>query len=150
MVRPEVAERKLARATAWLGDAEARLSRSAADFLADPDAQDLASFHLFLAIQECIDLAAHWVADARWGSPDEASATFDLLAHHGAIDRDLAARMRGAVGLRNRIAHGYSTLDQARIHGEYHEGITTLRRFLARVADEIAPPGPPRVHPEPR
>jgi uncharacterized protein YutE (UPF0331/DUF86 family) len=145
MVRPEVVERKLSRAIAWLDDAEAKLSRPAADFLADLDAQDLASFHLFLAIQECIDLAAHWVADARWGSPDEASATFDLLARHGAIDHELAAKMRGAVGLRNRIAHGYSTIDQARIHGEYREGITTLRKFLAHVAEEVALPGSPEA-----
>jgi uncharacterized protein YutE (UPF0331/DUF86 family) len=139
----------MTRAIAWLDDAEARLSRSA-DFLADPDAQDLASFHLFLAIQECIDLAAHQVADARWGSPDEASATFDLLAHHGAIDHELPAKMRGAVGLRNRIAHGCSRIDQARIHGEYREGISTSRRFLARVAEEVALPGSPEGRSEPR
>jgi uncharacterized protein YutE (UPF0331/DUF86 family) len=32
-------------------------------FLADPKGRDLSLFYLFLAIQGCIDLAAHWVSD---------------------------------------------------------------------------------------
>ena len=136
MVKPDVVGRKLSRASDWLDSAEERLSRPPAEFLADDDSQDLASFHLFLAIQECIDLAAHWVADAGWGSPDEAGATFTLLVSRGAIDHDLATKLRKAVGLRNRIAHGYSTVDHELIQAEYQEGVKALRKFLALVADE--------------
>jgi len=108
----------------------------AEEFLADEDRQDVASFHLFLAIQECIDLAVHWVADEGWGAPDDAASAFLLLAARRAIDRDLAEGLRGAAGLRNLIAHGYATVDHARLHAEYREGIATLRRFLAAVAIE--------------
>lgn len=102
--------------------------------MADPQASDLASFHLLLAIQEVIDLAAHWVADAGWSVPDDASSTFKVLADHGAIDRRLADDLVGAAGLRNRIAHGYADLDLGRLHDELTEGIAMLRRFLAAVA----------------
>jgi uncharacterized protein YutE (UPF0331/DUF86 family) len=118
MVRPDVVGKKLARAAAWLDGAEERLARP----VLDAEARDLAAFYLFLAIQESIDLAAHWVADARWGSPDEAGATFELL--------------RGAVGLRNRIAHGYSTVDHGKVQSEYQGGVATLRTFLSLVAEE--------------
>ncbi len=136
MVKPDVVARKLTRATRWLDRAEAKLSMPAEEFLADEDRQDVASFHLFLAIQECIDLAVHWVVDAGWGLPDDVASTFLLLADRRAIDRDLAEGLRGAAGLRNRIAHGYSTVDHARIQREYREGISNLRRFLAAVATE--------------
>jgi uncharacterized protein YutE (UPF0331/DUF86 family) len=136
MVKPDVVGRKLARASDWLDSAEEILSRPSEELLDDTKGRDLASFYLFLAIQECIDLAAHWVADARWGSPDEAGGTFELLANHRAINRDLAAKLRGAVGLRNLIAHGYSTLNHQRVQSEYREGVEALRRFLALVADE--------------
>jgi uncharacterized protein YutE (UPF0331/DUF86 family) len=134
MVRPEVARQKIAVASARLEQAEALVSRPRQQFLADPQGRDLASFYLLLAIQEVIDLAAHWVADAGWPAPPDASSTFDLLAQHGAIDRELADGLRAAAGLRNRIAHGYAGVDHARLHDEFTRGVTTLRRFLAAVA----------------
>lgn len=136
MVKPDVVGKKLARATAWLDDAEGILSKPDEEFFADVERRDLASFYLFLAIQECIDLAVHWVADAGWAVPDDTASTFLLLADRLAIDRDLAEELRGAVGLRNLIAHGYALVDHARIRGEYKEGIASLRRFLAAVALE--------------
>lgn len=106
--------------------------------MADPQASDLASYYLQLAIQEVIDLAAHWVADAGWALPDDASSTFKVLAGHGAIDRGLADDLRAAAGLRNLIAHGYADIDHGRLHDEFTAGVATLRRFLdlvARAAD---------------
>lgn len=136
MVKPDVVTKKVARATEWLREAEEILSWPADKFLSDKKSRDVATFYLFLAIQECIDLAAHWVVDARWGSPDEAGAMFEVLADHRVINRNLTEKLRGAVGLRNLIAHGYSLVDHGRIQNEYREGVKALRKFLALVADE--------------
>ncbi|HSS52340.1 MAG TPA: DUF86 domain-containing protein [Thermoanaerobaculia bacterium] len=136
MVKPEVVGKKLARATNWLREAEEILSWPAEKFLSDKRSRDVATFYLFLAIQECIDLAAHWVADARWGSPDDAGGMFEVLADHRVIRRDLAEKLRGAVGLRNLIAHGYSLVDHQRIQNEYREGVKALWQFLGLAADE--------------
>jgi uncharacterized protein YutE (UPF0331/DUF86 family)/predicted nucleotidyltransferase len=129
-VKVDVVARKVARASARLNDA------GAAEFLSDVKSRDLASFYLFLAIQECIDLAAHWVSDAGWNVPEDAGATWDLLAEHGAMEEELALALRGAVGLRNRIAHGYASVDHARVHEEYRGGSEALRRFLSLVSSE--------------
>lgn len=136
MVKVDVVARKVARAAAWLADAEAAFSKPAEEFLADVKSRDLATFYLFLAIQECIDLAAHWIADAGLDVPGDAASSFDLLADRGALDRDLATVLRGAVGLRNRIAHGYASVEHARVQSEYRSGAEALRRFLERVTDE--------------
>lgn len=136
MVKVDLAVRKISRAKGWLDDAGEILSRPAEEFLADVKSRDLATFYLFLAIQECIDLAAHWVADAGWEVPDEAGATFDLLEEHEAFDHDLTVALRGAVGLRNRIAHGYASVDHQRVHQEYRRGLEALRRFLSLVMSE--------------
>jgi uncharacterized protein YutE (UPF0331/DUF86 family) len=136
MVKIDVVSRKLGRASAWLNDAEEILSRPADEFLGDVKSRDLASFYLFLAIQESIDLAAHWVSDAGWDVPDDAGGSFDLLAEHGVMERDLAMILRGAVGLRNRIAHGYGSVDHERVHQEYRGGVEALRRFLSLVSSE--------------
>lgn len=136
MVRSEVAARKIATATTRLDQADEILSRPRAELLSDPQSCDLAAFYLFLGIQECVDLAVHWAADSGWLAPESAASSFDALAEHGVIDRPLATALIGAVGLRNRIAHGYALLDHARIHDESKEGLGHLRRFLALVADQ--------------
>ena len=135
MVRREVAGAKIARAEAWLAAADPTLSLPVEQFVASPERRDVAIFYLFLAIQECIDLAAHWVADAGWPLADDAGSTFDVLADRGLIKSDLAAALRRAVGLRNRIAHGYALLDYQRMHREAQEGVASLRAFLLAVAD---------------
>ena len=134
MVRRDVAAQKIARAQGWLNDAEVILAQPEEVFLADVRSRDLAAFYVFLAVQECIDLAAHWVADAGWGPPDDAASTFDVLADRNAIDRSLADAMRAATGLRNRIAHGYGRLEHRRLYGECREGLRSLRQFLVAVA----------------
>jgi uncharacterized protein YutE (UPF0331/DUF86 family) len=134
VVRADVAEAKIARAAAWLDSAGAAYERPLDELRADGAGRDLAAFHLFLAVQEAIDLAAHWVADAGWTPPDDVGSTFDVLAAHGAIERQLADEMRAIVRVRNRIAHGYASVDHDRIHAEAPAGIASLRRFLAAVA----------------
>jgi uncharacterized protein YutE (UPF0331/DUF86 family) len=138
VVRRDVVAAKVARARAWLNDAGTALQSPIDTFLSDPRSRDLSLFYLFLAIQECIDLAAHWVADEGWGGPDDAGSAFDLLADRGVIDRETATALRAAAGLRNRIAHGYALLDYERVHREAGAGFTPLRRFLAAIAAAAA------------
>ncbi|MDO8794868.1 MAG: DUF86 domain-containing protein [Vicinamibacterales bacterium] len=127
MVRRDVAGARVARATAWLDDASRLLDQPADVFVAATKDRDLG---------ECIDLSAHWVADAGWGAPDDAGSTFDVLAERRAIDRELADGLRLAAGLRNRIAHGYAMLEYRRVQTESQAGVPALRRFLAAVARE--------------
>lgn len=134
MVRADLVAAKIGRARGWLNDASAILLNPVDAFVSEPKGRDLSLFYLFLAIQECIDLAAHWVADEGWGEPDDAGSAFDILADRGVIGRDMAGALRGAVGLRNRIAHGYALLDYARVHREAQPGIPALRDFLAAIA----------------
>jgi uncharacterized protein YutE (UPF0331/DUF86 family) len=133
VVRRDIVAAKAGRARAWLNDAGAAFDGTVAAFLADAKARDLALFHLFLAIQDCIDLAAHWVADEGWGEPDDAGSAFDVLAARGVIETETATALRAAAGLRNRIAHGYASLDYGRVYREAQAGVPALRRFLLAV-----------------
>jgi len=133
VVRREVVAAKAGRARGWLNDGAPALIGPLSAFLADRAIRDLSIFYLFLAIQECIDLAAHWVADEGWGEADDAGSAFDILADRGVVERDVATALRAAAGLRNRIAHGYAMLDYERVHREAQAGIPALRSFLVAV-----------------
>lgn len=133
MVDLEVVRRKIASGRAYLEEAESLAQRS--QLTSSDHDRDLAAFYLFLAVQDVIDLAAHWVADAGWRPPSEAGEAFDVLAANKAISGELASAMRGAVGLRNRIAHGYASIDHQRIFAQLQEGCRQLRAFLVAVAE---------------
>ncbi|HEY2292580.1 MAG TPA: HepT-like ribonuclease domain-containing protein [Thermoanaerobaculia bacterium] len=134
---PAAMQEKKSRASAWLDSVESILSRPLEELLEDDQGWDwdLASFRLFLATQECIDLLAHWIAGEDWCPPNDPASAFGLLADHAVIDQDLAIRLRKVVELRDRISHG-DFKDRAHLQGEYREGVVSLRRFLVAVAEK--------------
>jgi uncharacterized protein YutE (UPF0331/DUF86 family) len=60
-----------------------------------------------------------------------------VLGDRGALGRGTADALRGASGLRNRIAHGYALLDYERVQHEALEGLPALRAFLLAVTREV-------------
>jgi uncharacterized protein YutE (UPF0331/DUF86 family) len=134
---PTAVQEKGSRASAWLDSVEPILSRPREELLQDDQGWDwdLASFRLFLATQECIGLLAHWIAVEDWDPPSDPASAFGLLADHAVIDQDLATGLRKAVELRDRISHD-DFKDRAHLQGEYREGVASLRRFLAVVAEK--------------
>lgn len=137
MVQRDLVAQKISSARARLKAADEIFLRPREEFLADEKQRDLATFYLFLAIQECIDLAAHWVVDEGWGAPEEAGDSFDLLRDKGVVDAELARSFRAATGLRNRIGRGYGAVRPERTHEEYPQGSAALRRFLAAAAETV-------------
>ncbi|MDD9979808.1 MAG: DUF86 domain-containing protein [Gammaproteobacteria bacterium] len=104
-------------------------------FVADRAAREIVTLNLFVALQECLSLAAHWLADAGWEVPGTYAHVFRALAERGVLDHDLAVRMAAAAGLRNLIAHRYGTLDWTRIHDVASNHIEDLLRFCDVLAD---------------
>jgi uncharacterized protein YutE (UPF0331/DUF86 family) len=74
------------------------LPASADAFAGDRTAREIVTLNLFVALQESIALATHWLADEGWSVPQTHGETFTSLAEHGVIDHDLAARFRAAAG----------------------------------------------------
>ena len=70
----------LAKQVATVRDAVARiravLPPSRAAFEADRTAREVVVLNLFIAIQACLDLAAHWLADEGWDVPQRYGEIF--------------------------------------------------------------------------
>ena len=93
-----------------------RTPTSVEDLSTDHDAQDIICLNLERAVQACVDVAAHIVSDSECAVPDTMAGTFDALERQGILPRELAERMRRAVGFRNISVHAYQTLDWAIVH----------------------------------
>ena len=104
------------------------------EFLSDDIQQDALLFQLQLAIQTCIDVAAHIVSDEGLGAPGSSSEIFYLLMDADIIDMRMAERMIGAVGFRNLIAHEYGRLDMKIAYKAVTEDFLDLGRFIYAIA----------------
>jgi uncharacterized protein YutE (UPF0331/DUF86 family) len=127
---------------AAVADATARiravLPPAAEAFVADRTLREVVTLNLFVAIQACLDLATHWVADAGWKIPETYADAFMSLADHGVIPSTLAARLAAAAAFCNLVAHQYGVLDARRVYALATSDLGDLDAFCATLARRMS------------
>jgi uncharacterized protein YutE (UPF0331/DUF86 family) len=133
----------LAKGVADIRDAVARirevLPQDVTEFARDRTIREVVVLNLFVALQQCLALAAHRLADEGKDVPAGYREVFIALADRSVLDAQLAARLATAAGLRNLIAHRYGVLNWERIHAIASTDLDDLLAFcrqLARQAGE--------------
>ena len=106
-------------------------------FLGDINTQDIILFNIQLAVQNCIDIAAHIVSEEDMGVPGSANEMFYLLEENKYINNLLTEKMVKAVGFRNLIVHEYGKLDLKRAYDISQNDITDLDDFLKAIIKKI-------------
>lgn len=77
----------------------------------DIDRQDILTVNLTRAVQICVDLATHIIAESERPAPTSMGDAFDALVSLGVIDDTLADTMKRAVGFRNVAVPQYQAID---------------------------------------
>jgi uncharacterized protein YutE (UPF0331/DUF86 family) len=114
VVDPDVIARRLLALSETLQYLDARLPEITAERLAaDPLLQAGVERWLQVAIESCIDIAYHVVAERGWTPPETARGAFETLAVNGLLSRELAERLSRAAGMRNILVHDYIRVDRA-------------------------------------
>lgn len=129
----------LASKIAAIRDAVARirgvLPRDLDPFIADRTVREVVVLNLFVALQDCVALAAHWLADEGQDVPQTYADVFRRLGDRQVLPMDLAARLAAASGFRNLIAHQYGALDWTRVHAIASERLDDLLAFCDELAE---------------
>lgn len=99
-------------------------------FLQDLDRQESILFNLQMAIQNCVDIAAHIISDENLGVAGSTNEMFYILNENGYLDSNLTERMVASVGFRNLIVHEYGNVDLKRVYRIAHENIDDLKNYL--------------------
>ena len=143
MTEPLLILRKLSLLREHLNRVRRRRPSSVDAFRSDVDLQDALALSLLVASQEAVDIAMHITADEGWGLPGSQAEAFDLLARNGVISSGHAQELARIMAVRNRIAHGYASVDLERLWTEIPAGIDSLDRFAESIAGYVgdAPPG---------
>jgi uncharacterized protein YutE (UPF0331/DUF86 family) len=90
---------------------------------------------LHLAIETCMDVADHIVADRRLRVPETGAETFEILAEAGVVPADLGRALGLMVGFRNILVHDYTRLDPAIVLRVLRTDLLDLERFRQIVWD---------------
>jgi uncharacterized protein YutE (UPF0331/DUF86 family) len=126
------------------GSVRKRLSRIASkrqtdveSFEKDLDSQEIVLFNIQMAIQDCIDIAAHIISEKGWGVPGSTNEMFYLLEENDFVNRDLTEKMVKCVGFRNLLVHAYSRIEVDRVFEITHKDIHDLEVYLKSIFNRL-------------
>lgn len=102
-------------------------------FVGDADIHDLVVFRLQQAVETCIDIATHLIAELGIPRKETAKDAFMLLGQEKILPEELSLRMGKAADFRNRVVHGYNDFDFRLLFRDYRDDVTDLRSFGAAV-----------------
>lgn len=103
------------------------------EFLVDLDCQEIVLFNLQMAVQNCIDIAAHIISDEELGIASSTNEMFYILQENGYIRPELTENMVAAVGLRNLVVHEYGNIDLKQVYQIANQDIDDLEDFVRAI-----------------
>lgn len=134
---PDVVLRKLEALRDSVARVEERCPTALESLLADRDAQDVLVLNLARAVQCCVDVGVHLLAEAGEPVPGTMADVFDRLADAGVLPPELASRLRRAVGFRNLVVHRYDDVDWGLALRARNERLDDFAEFARAVRPSV-------------
>jgi len=113
---------------------KAKTPSSSAALLEDSDLQDILCVNLERAVQICVDLASHIIAESDMRAPGSMAESFEQLRKHNLLSDELAARMKKAVGFRNIAVHAYQEINWEVVYSIITTRLTDFVEFAKAVS----------------
>jgi uncharacterized protein YutE (UPF0331/DUF86 family) len=110
-------------------------------FLADPIRRGATERALQVSIEVCLDIGQHLIAALGLRRPAAFREVFAILGQAAVISADFAARLEQMAGFRNRLVHGYATIDPQQVYAflqndrrDFDEFAQAIAVFVRRLA----------------
>ena len=129
MVDRDLILRRLASLETYLGQLAPYRGIDADGYRADWKTQRIVERTLHLAIETCMDVADHIVADRRLRVPETGAESFEILAEAGLLPAPLGTALASMVGFRNILVHDYTRIDPAIVVRVLSSDLADVERF---------------------
>ncbi|MBI5444326.1 MAG: DUF86 domain-containing protein [Deltaproteobacteria bacterium] len=133
MVARPVADRLLGLLHEYLADLRGLKGLTYTQYASDVRTRRFAERTLHIAIEACLDLGHHIIADEGFREPQDNKDVFRVLAEEGILPEDLAADLLKMASFRNLIVHAYGTIDDAVVLGLVQRRLGDLEQFAAAI-----------------
>lgn len=112
---------------------ESKKPFTAEDLRKNFDLQDIISINLERAVQTCVDIASHLLAENNGPTPVTMAQSFTLLADRKIISDEVSLALVKSVGLRNLLVHEYSKIDWNIVAKVANDHLDTFRNFAREI-----------------
>ncbi len=85
------------------------------------------------AIEAALDINAHLIAEHGRAVPEDYYGGFLALAELHVLPEELARQLAPSAGLRNRLVHGYETIDDAKVLAAIATMLERYPRFVQAI-----------------
>jgi uncharacterized protein YutE (UPF0331/DUF86 family) len=111
VVDRDLLRRKLAEIAEYVTQVSEYRDLTVEGYRADWKTQRIVDRTLQMAIEACVDVASHVIADRGLRAPSTYAETFEILVRAGLMSPGLGRVMADMVGFRNVIVHEYARID---------------------------------------
>jgi uncharacterized protein YutE (UPF0331/DUF86 family) len=132
LVDPESIDARLERLAELLAESERIRAGGRAAYDAGLRDRLAAQHAIQLAIQICVDIGAHLIAELGLRMPDDYKGVFVILREPLGLAPDLVAGLSAAAGMRNVLVHAYLEVDDDRVWDALGH-LDDLREFAVAV-----------------
>lgn len=129
MVDRELILRKIAALEEYLDQLGEFRSLSVEAYRTDWKTQRIVDRTLHMAIETCLDVGDHLIADRRLRAPSTQAETFEILRDAGLLPASLAESLVRMARFRNLLVHEYATLEPAKVVAILHDSLDDLRSY---------------------
>ena len=133
MIDQEIVRSKIAQVQHYVQRLREKQSVSIQELQANEDLQDIVLHNLQNAIQGCLDMATHIIADEGWAIPPTQAGLFQTLSDHQVVSPEQSAQMKAMVGFRNIIIHEYAVVNMKKVYDILMHHLQDFDRFCQQV-----------------
>ena len=129
MVDRDLVRRKLTELSEYVSQVSEYRDVTVEQYRGDWKTQRIVERTLQMAIEACVDIASHMVADRGLRAPATYADTFEILVQAGLLSPDLGEAMGKMTGFRNVVVHDYAGIDVEVVLRVLRERLGDFRRF---------------------
>jgi uncharacterized protein YutE (UPF0331/DUF86 family) len=131
VVDRDLLRRKLAELAEYVTQVSEYRDLTAERYRADWKTQRIVERTLQIAIEACLDVASHVVADRGLRAPSTYAETFEILVQAGLMSPGLGRVMVEMTGFRNVVVHEYTRIDAEVVIRILRKNLDDFGRFEA-------------------
>lgn len=134
MVNPEVVANRLSRLKEYLGYLRSLRRYPYKRFSSDPFIRGSAERYLHLAIECCLDMGNHLIADRELRKAQDYREVFLILGEVKILPPAFAKRIAPMGSFRNILVHDYLRVDPKKVYEFLHKHLADFTRFATAMA----------------
>lgn len=129
MIDRDLLRRKLAELAEYVTQVSEYRDLTVERYRGDWKTQRIVERTLQMAIESCLDIASHVLADRSLRAPSTYGETFEILVQAGLMSPDLGRTMVDMTGFRNVVVHEYTRVDPEAVIRILRRHLEDFRRF---------------------